>query len=147
MNVMLSKTMVKIQRNNEFIKIDAEKKWIYSSDSIETCAYLHNEDILFVLNTFRKIGKEGYDCWGGVKEVIKHNEDDFIMIKISNGNDKGSYGLAQLSIYNEKSGPSITFEYYVDDPMNPEDSLYKFLMELEKYVPESDKQKIIPQWR
>ena len=47
---MLSKTMVKIQRNNEFIKIDAEKKWIYSSDSIETCAYLHNEDILFVLS-------------------------------------------------------------------------------------------------
>ena len=34
MNVMLSKTMVKIQRNNEFIKIDAEKKWIYSSYSI-----------------------------------------------------------------------------------------------------------------
>ena len=80
MNVMLSKTMVKIQRNNELIKIDAEKKWIYSSDSIETCAYLHNEDILFVLNTFRKIGKEGYDCWGGVKERVDHCVGDKVKI-------------------------------------------------------------------
>lgn len=69
------------------------------------------------------------------------------MIKISHGNDKGSYGFAEISIYNEKSGPSINFQYDVDDPMNPEDSLYKFLMELEKYVPEEDKEKIIPQWR
>ena len=37
--------------------------------------------------------------------------------------------------------------YNVDDPMNPDDSLYKFLMELEKYVPDEDKDKIIPQWR
>lgn len=132
----------------EFLKISIHEYYTYkNSEGLNSTSYLHNEDILFVLNTFRKIGKEGYDCWGGVKEVIEHNEDDFIMIKISHGNDKGSFGLAQLSIYNEKSGPSITFEYYVDDPMNPEDSLYKFLMELEKYVPESDKPKIIPQWR
>ena len=81
------------------------------------------------------------------KLFLSANEDDFIMIKISHGNDKGSFGLAQLSIYNEKSGPSITFQYNVDDPMNPDDSLYKFLMELEKYVPDEDKDKIIPQWR
>lgn len=135
-------------QENDFLKISIHEYYTYkNSEGLYSTSYLHNEDILFVLNTFRKIGKEGYDCWGGVKEVIEHNEDDFIMIKISHGNDKGSFGLAQLSIYNEKSGPSITFEYYVDDPMNPEDSLYKFLMELEKFVPSEDKDKIIPQWR
>ncbi len=135
-------------QDKEFLKISIHEYYTYkNTEGLNSTCYLHNEDILFVLNTFRKIGKEGYDCWGGVKEVIEHNEDDFIMIKIRHGNDKGSYGLAQLSIYNEKSGPSITFQYNVDDPMNPDDSLYKFLMELEKYAPDEDKDKIIPQWR
>ena len=55
--------------------------------------------------------------------------------------------VGTLSIFNDESDPSITFLYNVDDPMNPDDSLYNFLMELEKYVPDEDKDKIIPQWR
>ena len=117
MNVMLSKTMVKIQRNNEFIKIDAEKKWIHSSDSIETCAYLHNEDILFVLNTFRKIGKEGYDCWGGVKEVIEHNEDDFIIDGFS---VRRFCDIKNIEIKNDKCIEIIKCEGVLDNITIPE---------------------------
>ncbi|MDY5682705.1 MAG: hypothetical protein SPG48_04015 [Treponema sp.] len=135
-------------QDKEFLKISIHEYYTYkNTEGLYSTCYLHNEDILFVLNTFRKIGKEGYDCWGGIKEEIEHNEDDFVIINISHGNDKGSFGIAELSIFNDESDPSITFLYNVDDPMNPEDSLYPFLMELEKYVPESDKQKIIPQWR
>lgn len=134
--------------NESFCKILTHDYYISNPlDYEDKIYYLHNEDILFVINTFRKIGKEGYDKFGGVKEIVKHNEDDFVEIKIQHGNDRNSYGFAELCIYNNKSGPSINFQYDVDDPMNPEDSLYKFLMELEKYVPEEDKEKIIPQWR
>lgn len=46
----------------------------------------------------------------------------------------------------------MTYRYTVDKDcniklLNPDDSLYKFLMNLEKYVPDEDKDKIIPQWR
>lgn len=55
------------------------------------------------------------------------------MIDITSKNDKG-FGWMMIP-FNER------------DPFNKEDSLYLFLIELEKYVPESDKPKIIPQWR
>lgn len=132
--------------NDTFIIISIREYYSTKPDDYETkIAYLHKEDILFVINTFRKIGKEGYDRWGGVKEELEHNDDDFIMIKI-NSNDRSPCGLAELSIYNEKSGPSICFHYDVRDPLDKESSLYKFLKELEKYVPEKDKNEIIPEW-
>lgn len=135
-------------QDKEFLKINIHEYWTFkNSEGLYSTCYLHNEDILFVLNTFRKIGKEDYDCWGGVKDRVDHCEGDKVKISIQHGNDKGLYGLAEIIIKNIKGFASIAFEYYVDDPMNPEDSLYKFLMELEKYVPESDKPKIIPQWR
>lgn len=55
------------------------------------------------------------------------------MIDITSKNDKG-FGWMIIP-FNER------------DPFNKEDSLYPFLIESEKYVPESDKPKIIPQWR
>ena len=56
-----------------------------------------------------------------------------VMIDITSKNDKG-FGWMMIP-FNERA------------PFNKEDSLYPFLIELEKYVPESDKPKIIPQWR
>lgn len=136
--------------NNQgnFILINIHEYFTFkNSDGLYSSCYLHKEDVLFVLNTFRKVGKEGYDKWGGVKERIDHCEGDRVKIDIQHGNDKGSYGFAEIIIRNEKGFGSINFQYDVDDPMNPDDSLYKFLMELEKFVPEEDKDKIIPQWR
>lgn len=135
-------------QENDFLKISIHEYYTYkNTEGLYSTCYLHNEDILFVLNTFRKIGKEGYDCWGGVKERVDHCVGDKVKISIQHGNDKSSYGIAEIIIKNNKGFSSIAFQYNVDDPMNPDDSLYKFLMELEKYVPDEDKDKIIPQWR
>ncbi|MBO5099811.1 MAG: hypothetical protein J6B63_00690 [Treponema sp.] len=60
-----------------------------------------------------------------------------------------STGKESLPLSNENY---MTYRYTVDKDcniklLNPDDSLYKFLMNLEKYVPDEDKDKIIPQWR
>ena len=48
-------------QENDFLKISIHEYYTYkNTEGLYSTCYLHNEDILFVLNTFRKIGKEGY---------------------------------------------------------------------------------------
>ena len=108
--------------------------------------YVRADDILWILNTIRGTPKDTFK--DGYNRADKdYTDDDFIILEIHGGSERNSLGLVHIGIINDNSGPSFGIEFDCYDPMNPEDSLYKFLMQLEGYVPESDKSKIIPAWR
>ncbi|WP_338370268.1 hypothetical protein [Treponema bryantii] len=65
--------------------------------------------------------------------------------------DRQYYGNVEIACKNDYSKyKSILIPYYGPDPMAPsgegEGHLYKFLMKLEKFVPDEQKKDIIPQW-
>ena len=73
--------------------------------------------------------------------------EEYLDIEFKGGLDKCTTVMIDITSKNDKGFGWMMIPFNERDPFNKEDSLYPFLIELEKYVPESDKPKIIPQWR
>ena len=73
--------------------------------------------------------------------------EEYLDIEFKGGLDRCTTVMIDITSKNDKGFGWMMIPFNERDPFNKEDSLYPFLIELEKYVPESDKQKIIPQWR
>ena len=73
--------------------------------------------------------------------------EEYLDIEFKGGLDRCTTVMIDITSKNDKGFGWMMIPFNERDPFNKEDSLYPFLMELEKYVQESDKQKIIPQWR
>ena len=113
--------------------------------------YLHIEDVLWVINTIRSFKKELYNR-GSDQISLSHSEDDFILLEMGGSDaDRSYYGNVEICCKNSISDyDTVHIPYYGPAPMAPsgkgEGHLYKFLKELEKFVPENQKKDIIPQW-
>jgi len=137
---------------NEYLVITGKCYSTYSNEYIgDDKIYLHIEDVLWVINTIRSFKKELYNR-GSDDELLDHEENDFVFIKMGGSDaDRSFYGNVRISCTNSKSDyDTLHIPYYGSDPMAPsgkgEGHLYKFLRELEQYVPEEQKKDIIPQW-
>lgn len=75
------------------------------------------------------------------------NPEEYLDIEFKGGLDRCTTVMIDITSKNDKGFGWMMIPFNERDPFNKEDSLYPFLIELEKYVPESDKPKIIPQWR
>lgn len=73
--------------------------------------------------------------------------EEYLDIEFKGGLDRCTTVMIDITSKNDKGFGWMMIPFNERDPFNKEDSLYPFLIELEKYVPESDKPKIIPQWR
>ena len=73
--------------------------------------------------------------------------EEYLDIEFKGGLDRCTTVMIDITSKNDKGFGWMMIPFNEIDPFNKEDSLYPFLIELEKYVPESDKPKIIPQWR
>ena len=73
--------------------------------------------------------------------------EEYLDIEFKGGLDRCTTVMIDITSKNDKGFGWMMIPFNERDPFNKEDSLYLFLIELEKYVPESDKPKIIPQWR
>lgn len=73
--------------------------------------------------------------------------EEYLDIEFKGGLDRCTTVMIDITSKNDKGFGWMMIPFNERDPFNTEDSLYPFLIELEKYVPESDKPKIIPQWR
>ena len=73
--------------------------------------------------------------------------EEYLDIEFKGGLDRCTTVMIDITSKNDKGFGWMMIPFNERDPFNKEDSLYPFLIELEKYVPESDKLKIIPQWR
>ena len=141
------RTDIQLYRKRNFVVINSSR-YAYKDDPnpFVTVCYVRTDDILWILNTIRGTPKDTFKD-GSIKERRKYIDHDFVTIEIHGGSERNSLGGVLISTVNPKSDPGFGIEFDCYDPMNPEDSLYKFLMQLEGYVPESDKSKIIPSWR
>ena len=75
------------------------------------------------------------------------NPEEYLDIEFKGGLDRCTTVMIDITSKNDKGFGWMMIPFNERDPFNKEDSLYPFLIELEKYVPESNKPKIIPQWR
>ena len=73
--------------------------------------------------------------------------EEYLDIEFKGGLDRCTTVMIDITSKNDKGFGWMMIPFNERDPFNKEDSLYPFLIELEKYVPESNKPKIIPQWR
>lgn len=73
--------------------------------------------------------------------------EEYLDIEFKGGLDRCTTVMIDITSKNDKGFGWMMIPFNERDSFNKEDSLYPFLIELEKYVPESDKPKIIPQWR
>lgn len=73
--------------------------------------------------------------------------EEYLDIEFKGGLDRCTAVMIDITSKNDKGFGWMMIPFNERDPFNKEDSLYPFLIELEKYVPESNKPKIIPQWR
>ena len=73
--------------------------------------------------------------------------EEYLDIEFKGGLDRCTTVMIDITSKNDKGFGWMMIPFNERDPFNKEDSLYPFLIELEKYVQESDKPKIIPQWR
>lgn len=73
--------------------------------------------------------------------------EEYLDIEFKGGLDRCTTVMIDITSKNDKGFGWMMIPFNERDPFNKEDSLYPFLIELEKYVLESDKPKIIPQWR
>lgn len=73
--------------------------------------------------------------------------EEYLDIEFKGGLDRCTTVMIDITSKNDKCFGWMMIPFNERDPFNKEDSLYPFLIELEKYVPESNKPKIIPQWR
>ena len=137
---------------NEYLVITGKCYSTISNEYIgDDKIYLHKEDILWVINTIRSFKKELYNR-GSDRLSLRHSENDFILLEMGGSDaDRQYYGNVIICCKNIISDyDSVQIPYYGPDPMAPsgkgEGHLYKFLKELEKFVPEEQKKDIIPQW-
>ena len=137
---------------NEYLVITGKCYSVFSNRYLgDDKIYLHIEDVLWVINTIRSFKKELYNR-GSDRISLSHSEDNFILLEMGGSDaDRSYYGDVRISCTNTKSDhDSVHIPYYGPDPMAPsgkgEGHLYKFLMELEKFVPDEQKKDIIPQW-
>lgn len=73
--------------------------------------------------------------------------EEYLDIEFKGGLDRCTTVMIDITSKNDKGFGWMMIPFNERDPFNKEDSLYPFLIELEKYVPESNKPKIIPRWR
>ena len=152
MDIQIHRYKYEYNIENEFLVITGK---CYSTLSNEYMGddkiYLHKEDILWVINTIRSFKKELYNR-GSDRNSLRHSEYNFILLEMGGSDaDRSYFGNVIICCKNSKSDyDSVHIPYYGPDPMAPsgkgEGHLYKFLMELEEFVPENQKKDIIPQW-
>ena len=137
---------------NEYLVITGKCYSVFSNRYLgDDKIYLHIEDVLWVINTIRLFKKELYNR-GSDQISLSHSEDDFILLEMGGSDaDRSYYGNVEICCKNSISDyDTVHIPYYGPAPMAPsgkgEGHLYKFLKELEKFVPENQKKDIIPQW-
>ena len=137
---------------NEYLVITGKCYSVFSNRYLgDDKIYLHIEDVLWVINTIRSFKKELYNR-GSDQISLSHSEDDFILLEMGGSDaDRSYYGNVEICCKNSISDyDTVHIPYYGPDPMAPsgegEGHLYKFLKELEKFVPENQKKDIISQW-
>ncbi|BDC92312.1 hypothetical protein [Treponema bryantii] len=137
---------------NEYLVITGKCYSVFSNRYLgDDKIYLHIEDVLWVINTIRSFKKELYNR-GSDQISLSHSEDDFILLEMGGSDaDRSYYGNVEICCKNSISDyDTVHIPYYGPAPMAPsgngEGHLYKFLKELEKFVPENQKKDIIPQW-
>ncbi len=152
MDVLTERYKYEFNIEEEYLVISEECYSTFSNRHIgDRTIYLHKEDVLWVINTIRSFKKELYNR-GSDRISLSHSEDDFILLEMGGSDaDRSYYGNVEICCKNSISDyDTVHIPYYGPDPMAPsgkgEGHLYKFLKELEKFVPENQKKDIIPQW-
>ena len=152
MDIQIHRFKYDFNIENEYLVITGKCYSVYSNMYLgDDKIYLHIEDVLWVINTIRSFKKELYNR-GSDRISLSHSEDNFILLEMGGSDaDRSYYGIVEICCKNSISdNDTVHIPYYGPAPMAPsgkgEGHLYKFLKELEKFVPENQKKDIIPQW-
>ena len=75
------------------------------------------------------------------------NKEEFLDIEFKGGLDRCTTVMIDITSKNNKGFGWMMLPFNERDPFNKDDSLYPFLIELEKYVPEELKKTITQIWK
>ena len=139
------RTKCQFKRIEGYLIIDSQYYPSLSDDHGNDKIFIKENDIFWLYKNLNEL-LDPDNIERKFRESSK-NPEEYLDIEFKGGLDRCTTVMIDITSKNDKGFGCMMIPFNNRDPCNKEDSLYPFLMELEKYVPESDKQKIIPQWR
>lgn len=138
-------TKCQFKRIEEYLIIDSQYYPSLSDDHGNDKIFIKENDIFWLYKNLNELLNPD-NIERKFRESSKTPEE-YLDIEFKGGLDRCTTVMIDITSKNDKGFGWMMIPFNERDPFNKEDSLYLFLIELEKYVPESDKPKIIPQWR
>ena len=114
---------------------------IYSSHSI----FIKNEEIFWLYKNMNELLNP--DLIERKFRETSSNKEEFLDIEFKGGLDRCTTVMIDITSKNNKGFGWMMLPFNERDPFNKDDSLYPFLIELEKYVPEELKKTITQIWK
>ena len=139
------RTKCQFKRIEGYLIIDSQYYPSLSDDHGNDKIFIKENDIFWLYKNLNEL-LDPDNIERKFRESSKTPEE-YLDIEFKGGLDRCTTVMIDITSKNDKGFGWMMIPFNERDPFNKEDSLYLFLIELEKYVPESDKPKIIPQWR
>lgn len=139
------RTKCQFKRIERYLIIDSQYYPSLSDDHGNDKIFIKENDIFWLYKNLNEL-LDPDNIERKFRESSKTLEE-YLDIEFKGGLDRCTTVMIDITSKNDKGFGWMMIPFNERDPFNKEDSLYPFLIELEKYVPESDKPKIIPQWR
>lgn len=139
------RTKCQFKRIEGYLIIDSQYYPSLSDDHGNDKIFIKENDIFWLYKNLNEL-LDTDNIERKFRESSKTPEE-YLDIEFKGGLDRCTTVMIDITSKNDKGFGWMMIPFNERDPFNKEDSLYPFLIELEKYVPESDKPKIIPQWR
>ena len=139
------RTKCQFKRIEGYLIIDSQYYPSLSDDHGNDKIFIKENDIFWLYKNLNEL-LDPDNIERKFRESSKTPEE-YLDIEFKGGLDRCTTVMIDITSKNDKGFGWMMIPFNERDPFNKEDSLYPFLIELEKYVPESDKPKIIPQWR
>ena len=139
------RTKCQFKRIEGYLIIDSQYYPSLSDDHGNDKIFIKENDIFWLYKNLNEL-LDSDNIERKFRESSKTPEE-YLDIEFKGGLDRCTTVMIDITSKNDKGFGWMMIPFNERDPFNKEDSLYPFLIELEKYVPESDKPKIIPQWR
>lgn len=139
------RTKCQFKRIEGYLIIDSQYYPSLSDDHGNDKIFIKENDIFWLYKNLNEL-LDTDNIERKFRESSKTPEE-YLDIEFKGGLDRCTTVMIDITSKNDKGFGWMMIPFNERDPFNKEDSLYPFLIELEKYVPESNKPKIIPQWR
>lgn len=139
------RTKCQFKRIEGYLIIDSQYYPSLSDDHGNDKIFIKENDIFWLYKNLNEL-LDPDNIERKFRESSKTPEE-YLDIEFKGGLDRCTTVMIDITSKNDKGFGWMMIPFNERNPFNKEDSLYPFLIELEKYVPESNKPKIIPQWR